>query len=53
MGANPALLTAITYTTLDLAGADWAVWSTSQTKAEDDISARTGVDSFFDDAPRP
>ena len=53
VGADPALLTAITYTALDLGAADWTVWSTTQMTAEADIAARAGVDTFFDDAPRP
>lgn len=53
VGADPALLTAITYTAVDLAAADWAVWSTNQLTAEADIAARAGIDTFLDDAPRP
>lgn len=51
VGADPALLVAITYTVLDLGVSDWTVWSTNQRSAEADLAARAGVDTFFDDAP--
>lgn len=49
VGADPALLTAITDTPLDLGATDWAVWSTNQPTAEADLAARAGIDTFLDD----
>lgn len=53
VGADPTLLVAITYTTVDLGAADWAVWSTNQTTGDADLAARAGQDSFLDDVPVP
>jgi hypothetical protein len=49
--ANPALLVAITYTSIDLGAADWTLWSTDAATAEAALAARAGQDTFFDDSP--
>lgn len=49
--ANPALLVAITYTSIDLGAADWTMWSTDAQTAEAALAARAGQDSFLNDAP--
>lgn len=52
VGADPSLLIAVTYTSLDLGASEWAVWSDNQHTADAALSALAGVDTFFDDAPR-
>ncbi|MDQ3462085.1 MAG: hypothetical protein M3471_03465 [Actinomycetota bacterium] len=49
--ANPALLVAITYTSIDLGAADWTLWSTDAATAEAALAARAGQDTFLDDSP--
>ncbi len=49
--ANPALMVAITYTAIDLAAADWVLWSTDAANAEAALAARAGHDTFLGDAP--
>ncbi len=49
--ANPALLIAITYTSIDLGAADWTIWSADAETAEAALAARAGQDSFLNDAP--
>ena len=49
--ADPALLVAITYTSIDLGAADWKLWSTDAATAEAALAARAGQDSFLHDAP--
>ncbi len=48
---NPALLVAITYTAIDLAAADWILWSTDEASAEAALAQRAGYDTFLHDAP--
>ncbi len=49
--ADAALLVAITYTAIDLAAADWALWSTDEAAASAALAARAGYDTFLSDAP--
>ncbi len=47
--ADPSLLFAITYTTIDLGPVDWKLWSSDLATAEAALAARAGQDSFLDD----
>jgi hypothetical protein len=49
--ANPALLVAITYTSIDLGAADWTLWSSDAATAEAALAARASQDSFLHDGP--
>jgi len=49
--ANPAMLVAITYTSIDLGAADWTMWSTDATTADAALAARAGRESSLTDAP--
>lgn len=46
---DTTLLTVITYTSLDLGGVEWQVWSTDQATAEVDLAFRASRDAFFGD----
>ena len=48
---NPALLVAITYTSIDLGAADWTLWSNDAATAEAALARRAGEESFFGDGP--
>lgn len=48
--ADPSLLFAITYTTIDLGPVDWKLWSTDLVTAEAALGARAGHDTFLGDA---
>lgn len=48
---SPALVVAITYTSIDLGAAEWSMWSSDAAAAEVALSARAGQDSFLGDTP--
>ncbi len=48
--ANPALLVAITYTSIDLGAADWTLWSRDAATAEAALISRASGESFLSDA---
>ncbi len=48
--ANPAMLIAITYTSIDLGAADWTMWSNDAATADAALAGRAGADSFLTDA---
>lgn len=45
--ANPALLVAITYTSIDLGAADWTLWSNDAATAEAALVSRVSQESFL------
>ena len=49
--ANPALLVAITYTSIDLGAADWTLWSNDAATAEAALASRAGEESFLGGGP--
>lgn len=48
---DPALLVAITYTSIDLGAADWTMWSTDAATADAALATRAGQDTFLHDTP--
>lgn len=48
--ADPALLVAITYTSIDLGTADWTLWSRDAATAEAALRTRASGESFLSDA---
>ncbi|MGI9119827.1 MAG: hypothetical protein ACR2G7_06870 [Acidimicrobiales bacterium] len=50
VGADPTLLVAITYTSIDLGAADWTLWSRDAATAEAALRTRASGESFLSDA---